>query len=200
MVSAAHFFATAEDEADLCGYIETTADVLCFPFGATKLDDSTCIALSGRGDLQRLGILNRGFGAVRFIRPASPGFRANAKVGVMNHLNWQGAQPGTHEGIIDWNATPALYWSRGHVVEQAMTPSDIGSQADSMHAISDDYARWVNRVMNWIKRRGKKVSGRGQEATFGDYDIDLPFQNAVYALPGALNFFKLGGRGQYRFR
>ncbi len=73
---------------------------------------------------------------------------------------------------------------------------DIGSQADAMQAISTDYERWVNRVMGWIRRHGTRVWGADTGQARPDLDIQLPFVNAVYALPGALSDLASGVPGR----
>ncbi|GEM_PF-2324758 len=54
---------------------------------------------------------------------------------------------------MDSNASPVLFWQPGTASDYAITLSELGSQADAMDAISADYARWVNRAMNWEKGR-----------------------------------------------
>jgi hypothetical protein len=102
------------------------------------------------------------------------------------------------EGIVDWNTTPALFWSRGKSTGTVLTPSDIGSQADSIASISDEYRRWVNRVMNWVRRTGIKVWGLSPKDRASGFDVDLATVSTCFALPGAVTYFESGGLGRDR--
>ena len=65
-----------------------------------------------------------------------------------------------------------------------------------MTAVSIDYERWVNRVLSWVRRRGTAVWGLKRVEVRPDLDIDLPFLNSVYALPGAMQRLEAGAAGR----
>jgi hypothetical protein len=121
-----------------------------------------------------------------------------SKAAVFNQLNWQRLSPRDEEGLIDSNIAPVLFWKPGHSGDRALRVSEIGSQADSMSAVSAEYEQWVNRVMGWVRRRGTKVWGRHRRDVRPDLDIDLGFvSSTIYALPGALAALEAGVPGRY---
>ena len=74
--------------------------------------------------------------------------------------------------------------------------SEIGSQADSMSAVSPEYERWVNRIMGRVRRQGTRVWGRQRRNVRPDLDITQNFVSAIYALPGALAALQAGVPGR----
>jgi len=124
-----------------------------------------------------------------------PARESSDRSGVFNRLNWEHLRPAAHDGLIDSNASPILFWNPGACTRTAIAASSIGSQADSIAAVSDDYARWVNRVMNWVKRRGTKVWGPEAASIRPDLDIRLSTVSTVFALPGALQALESGYQG-----
>lgn len=199
MVAGVHFFATASDEETLLDYLGEPNDVRLFPWAPMALDSPTFVSRDQRRGNAKLGVLNPALGAVELIRPPHRGFDTNIKAGIFNRINWSRAQPGETHGIVDWNRTPGLFWERGASSENVLTLSSLGSQADSMAAISEDYRKWVNRSMSWIRRVGVKAwdwpSDGGGTSPF---DVSLPIANTVWALPGAVALFEAGGSGRIR--
>ncbi|HSV37228.1 MAG TPA: hypothetical protein VLI04_00585, partial [Nocardioidaceae bacterium] len=72
----------------------------------------------------------------------------------------------------------------------------IGSQADSMSAVSKDYERWVNRAMNWVRRNGTRVWGLEAQDQRSDLDLRRTDVTTVYALPNALTMLEGGTPGR----
>ena len=118
------------------------------------------------------------------------------RAGVFNRINWDRLRPNAREGLVDSNASPVLLWTPGAANDSDLRVSSIGSQADAMSAVSSEYERWVNRVMGWIRRKGTKVWGLEPSDLRADLDIQFPFVNAVYALPGALSALERGTPGR----
>ena len=104
--------------------------------------------------------------------------------------------PGGEEGLIDSNISPVLFWRPGHSDDSVLRVSEIGSQADSMSAVSREYERRVNRIMGRVRRQGTKVWGRQRRNVRPDLDIALDFVSAIYALPGALAALEAGVPGR----
>jgi hypothetical protein len=119
-----------------------------------------------------------------------------SKSGVFNRLNWQRLSPSGAEGLIDSNVSPVLLWEPGHSNDSVLRVGRIGSQADSMSAVSTEYERWVSRIMGWVRRRGTKVWGLQRHDVRPDLDIGLSFVNTTYALPGALAALEAGVPGR----
>ena len=120
----------------------------------------------------------------------------SSKAGVFNRLNWQRLSPGDEAGLIDSNISPVLFWKPGHSDDSVLRVSEIGSQADSMSAVSPEYGRWVNRVMGRVRRRGTKVWGLQGRSVRPDLDIALAVVSTIYALPGALAALEAGVPGR----
>jgi hypothetical protein len=115
---------------------------------------------------------------------------------VFNRLNWQRLSPSGKEGLIDSNISPVLLWRAGHSNDSVLRVSEIGSQADSMRAVSPEYERWANRIMGWVRRRGIR-SGDCKDATSAPIWTSLwPWVSTIYALPGALAALEAGARGR----
>jgi hypothetical protein len=89
-----------------------------------------------------------------------------------------------------------MFWQLGEQAASVLHVNTIGSQADSMAAVSTAYEQWVNRVMNWVRRKGTKVWGLERDTVRPDLDIQLSFVNTVYALPGALRELETGASGR----
>jgi len=196
MVASVHFFATADDEDLLLSHLEKDGELSFVPFGPVANSRPIVRDRRAIGGMRKLGVLHARYGPPQLIRPRDAAFDVNRKSGVFNRINWGAWKPGPEESIVDWNTTPALFWQRGVLANGVLTPSDIGSQADSMRAVSVEYERWVNRVMAWVRRRGVKGWDRGRVGPGLEFDIELPFLNAVYLLPGALRHFESGGAGR----
>lgn len=91
------------------------------------------------------------------VRPGDAAMEGGSVSGVFNRLNWETFAPGEDEALMDANASPTILWSPARLQAEAILPSSLGSQADSMAQISKDYERWVNRSMSWMRRNGTRV-------------------------------------------
>lgn len=157
MVAAVHYFATIADQDALLDYLGEPDNVALAPWPIVSdplvpLDRSA--ALTGDSVM----IVNPALGAPVLIRPGDAALGEPTRAGLFNRLNWERLQPGSAEALVDSNVSPALFWQPGTASDYAITLSELGSQADAMDAISADYARWVNRAMNWEK--GARGIGR----------------------------------------
>jgi hypothetical protein len=94
---------------------------------------------------------------------------------------------------VDSNVSPVLLWTPSTHDPTALGSGSIGSQADSMSAVSKDYERWANRVMSWVRRKGTKVWGLETHDIRPDLDLRRTDATTVFALPGALSALERGG-------
>ena len=193
MVSAAYYVGTFDDHGALLDYLGEPDDVcLChwplFAQPLRRIDRVTAITASS------VMVVNPALGAPIGLDEAAATAPANDRAGVFNQLNWHTLQPRAGELLVDSNSSPVLLWQPNTSFSEHLTVSSIGSQADKPDAISNDYRRWANRVQAWISRRGEKVWGLTRHEIRPDLDIELPFLNTVYALPGALTQLKAGAR------
>jgi hypothetical protein len=195
VVAAVHFFAMDSDESLLLDYLGEPGEVRLQRWPLTGPDEDA-LRRSELGESKQVMIVHPGLGQPRVLRPSDDAMRSPDRAGVFNRLNWARFHPKDQDGLVDSNASPVLLWQRGGVDGDIVRLSEIGSQADAMAAISTDDARWVNRVMGWIRRRGTRVWGLERDAVRPDIDVDLPIVNNVYAMPGALVMLESGGKAR----
>lgn len=195
MVAAVHYFATAQDQESLLDYLGEPESVTLRPWPAF---DPSQAALSRRQALAsvHVTVVPAAFGPPSLIRPGDAAMNEPSRAGVFNRLNWQRLSPSDKEGLIDSNISPVLLWRAGHSDDSVLRVSEIGSQADSMSAVSPEYERWANRIMGWVRRQGTKVWGRQRRNVRPDLDIALAVVSTIYALPDALAALEAGARGR----
>lgn len=114
------------------------------------------------------------------------------KAALFNRINWDRLKPRQDEGLVDSNRSPVLLWTPATQDDEGLRSGSIGSQADSMRAVSENYERWVNRVMNWVRRKGTKVWGLEAESVRPELGIRRPDMTTVFALPDALKELEAG--------
>lgn len=195
VVCAVHFYATESDESALLDHIGVPAAARIFRWVPMSRDDPAFIEREDLGASSQVGILRPDLGGVEIIDSESS-HDSSFKARVFNQLNWDRQQPGRGEGIIDWNRTPALFWVRGSSEGEELHRSTLGSQADAMDRISDDYRRWVNSMMGWVRRRGLVVWQWTRDGGQSDFDVRLSIANTIYALPEAAARLEDGARGR----
>ncbi len=195
MVAAVHYFATAQDQESLLDYLGEPESVTLLPWPVLDSSQATLSrhqALAG----SRVTVTSTALGPPSLIRPGDAAMNEPSKAGVFNRLNWRRLSPSHGAGLIDSNLSPVLFWELGQSDDSALRVSQIGSQADSMSAVSPEYERWVNRTMGWVRRRGIKVWGLQRRDVRPDLDVALPFVNVTYALPDALAALEAGVPGR----
>ena len=84
-----------------------------------------------------------------------------------------------------------LLWMPATHAEGVLRSGNIGSQADSMSAVSADYERWANRVMNRVRRKGTTVWGLDAHGTRPDLDLRRTHVTTVFALPDVVQASEL---------
>jgi hypothetical protein len=195
VVAGVHYFATGQDQDILLDYLGEPERVTLCPWPV--LDPSG--AALGRSQalaFRYVTVVSSALGPPSLIRPGDAPMSEPSKAGVFNQLNWQRLSPSGEEGLIDSNVSPVLLWEPGRGDASGLCVSAIGSQADSMSAISPEYERWANRVMGWIRRKGTRVWGLQQHSERPDLDISLPIVSTIYALPDALTALQAGAPGR----
>ncbi|MGK3647936.1 hypothetical protein [Pseudarthrobacter enclensis] len=195
MVTAVHYFATLEDQMMLFDYLGEPSKVTLHPW---PLIQTPLTALSREEALEqsRVMVVNHQLGLPVPVRPGDAAMQGGSVNAIFNRLNWEKFAPAEDEALMDANASPTILWSPARLTAEAIFPSSLGSQADSMAEISKDYERWVNRSTSWIRRNGTRVWGLEGIQTRPDLDIDLSFISTVFALPGALQALESGTPGR----
>ncbi len=195
MVAAVHFYATESDQHALLDYLGEPDTVSLHPWpviGPTieRLDRATALRTA------QVMVAHADFGPPVGVRPASDGWASDIRAQVFNTLNWDRLRPAEDEALVDSNASPVLFWQPAAVTDGVLRAGNIGSQADSMAAVSADYERWVKRVMNWVRRQSERVWGLERGDLRPAFDIDIAHVSAVYALPGARAALASGTQGR----
>jgi hypothetical protein len=185
VVAAVHYFATVSDQMKLLDYLGEPVDVSLHPWpvvGSPPMVLSRDQALTAG----QVMIARHALGRESLIGPGSAAMEASTKAGVFNRINWDRLRPKEGSALVDSNTSPVLLWTPAESNASTFHTSGIGSQADSMAAISSEYERWAHRVMGWVRRNGTKVWGLERERIRPEFDIELPHVSTVYALPEAL--------------
>ena len=195
MVAAVYYFAAELDQVALLDFIGEPNSASLHPWPVVE-EPVVVLARAAALQAAQVMVVRSDVGPPEIIRPGDDAMDERSKAGVFNRLNWSLLRPTAEEALVDSNTSPVLLWTPGTTGPSEVTVSTIGSQAGSMRAISVEYERWANRIMNWIRRRGTKVWGAQQKGVRPDLDIDLPFVNSVVALPEALALLERGGRGR----
>lgn len=195
MVAAVHYFATLSDQTDLLDYLGEPVDVSLHPWPVVA---SPPVILS-RAQALKAGhvmIVRPALGRETLTGPGSAAMEASTKAGVFNRINWDRLRPKKGSALVDSNRSPVLFWTPAESKPSTLHTSSIGSQADSMAAISSEYERWVNRVMAWVRGNGTKVWGLERERIRPAFNIELPHVSTVYAMPNALAALERGIPGR----
>lgn len=200
MVAAVHYLATSDDHDTLLDYLDEPSMTRLHPWPVAQspLEVLTRAEAMARTQVM-ISRIDVGAGAPVVIRSESaPAMTGPTKASLFNRLNWERLRPGPQDGLVDSNRSPVLFWRPASGDSTVLVPGEIGSQADSMAAISPDYDRWARRVMDWLRRRGTKVWGLEREQTRPDLDLRFGFVSNVYALPNALDLLTQGAVGTDR--
>lgn len=194
MVAAVHFYATTTDQTHLLDSLGEPAEVTLRPWPVVA---SPPLALTREQALSsgQVMVVSHALGPPVVLRAGDPALADHSKAGLFNRLNWERLKPRPTEGLMDSNASPVLLWTPATQGPDGLGSGTIGSQADSMSAVSDDYQRWVNRVMGWVRRRGTRVWGLEPERQRSDLDLRRTDVTSVYALPDALRSLESGTPG-----
>lgn len=158
VVAAVDFYATAADQECLLDYLGEPAEVTLRPWPVVS---SHAAVLSRESALSsgQVMLVSRALGPPVAVRVGDAAMAEPTKAGVFNRLNWERLKPKPDEGLVDSNASPVLLWTPAIQGPDGLGSGTIGSQADSVGAVSEDYERWVNRTMNWVRRKGTRSGG-----------------------------------------
>jgi len=198
MVAGIYFYADGEDTAEMLSYLRFGSEVSLHPWPLVQ-EPAVHYRLEEAIAAESVMVQSSQFGAPTLLHDgdSAPANTSPARAAVFNLLNRERLSPGPENGLlVDSNRSPVLLWKPGASAATEFRTSSIGSQADSMKAVSNDYERWGNRVMGWIRRRGIAVWGLNGSGVRPDLDIDVGFLNSVYALPGALRKLEAGATGR----
>ena len=170
VVAAVHFYATAADQEHLLDYLGEPDEVTLRPWPVVA---SPPTALSREKALSsgQVMVVSRVLGPPVVFRAGDAAMAGPSKAGVFNRLNWERLKPKPTEGLVDSNGSPVLLWTPATQSPDGLSSGTIGSQADAMSAVSKDYERWVNRTMNWVRRKGTRVWGWDPQAQRSDLDL-----------------------------
>jgi hypothetical protein len=194
VVAAVHFYGTPADQLQLLDYLGEPDEVTLHPW---PLVPSSAAPLTRQAALScsHVMVVSPALGQPSVVRPDDAAMAEGSRSGVFNRLNWERLTPKPDEALVDSNASPVLLWVPATHAEGALGSGHIGSQAESMSAVSTDYERWANRVMNWVRRKGTKVWGLQTQGVRPDLDLRRTDVTTVFALPDALVALEGGATG-----
>jgi hypothetical protein len=194
VVATVHFYGTPTDQLQLLDFLGEPEDVTLqdWPLVSSSAPPLTRQAALSRSKVM---VVSRALGEPSVVRSGDPAMAERSRSGVFNRLNWERLKPKQDEALVDSNASPVLLWVPATHVEGTLDSGHIGSQAESMSAVSADYERWANRVMNWVRRRGTKVWGLQAQDVRPDLNLLRTDVTTVFALPDALVALEGGATG-----
>lgn len=194
MTSASYFYADWQDTQDLLDYLRVDVGSVLRPW---PLKDPAQLVSREEAMLAgRVLVVSEALGEPVFIHKGDIVAMAPTASGVFNRMNLDAARQVGVGSVVDLDASPVLFWTPGPASEAELRVGNIGTQAASPRAISDEYDKWVKQAASWVRRRGTAVWGLQTHAVRPELDIELPFLNSVYALPGALERLTAGARGR----
>ena len=194
MVAAVHFYGTPDDQLRLLDHLGEPHEVSLHPWPLVGPRVSSMTREEALAASQVM-VQSTALGPPRPVRPGDSAYSEPTRAGLFNRLSWDALGPSQDEGLVDSNASPVLLWVPAALDGTRLVSGHIGSQADSMSAVSSEYERWVKRVMAWVRRTGTVVWGLETTAIRPDLHIERSDVSTVYALPGALSVLEAGGIG-----
>jgi hypothetical protein len=190
-----HFYATTTDQEHLLDHLGEPHEATLQPWPVVT---SPPIVLSREVALIRgqVMILSRALGPPTVLRKGDSAMAGPSRAAAFNRLNWEQLEPQPAHGLVDSNASPVLLWTPATLGPDGLRSGNIGSQADSMSAVSTDYERWAKHTMNWVRRKGTRVWGWQLRHQRSGLDLHRTDVTTVYALPDALKTLQAGTPGR----
>ncbi len=196
MVAAVHYYADHQDTDGLLTYLGEGSAVELRLWSPYDGRPSGVLGRHQASTSRHVAIISADFGGPALIRDQNDvALTSNSRAAVFNRLNFE-RRPDSTTGIVDSNRSPILFWQPARILDGALLPGSIGSQADALHEVSAEYERWVKRVMGWVRRHGTPVWGLQRSQVRPDLKIENPYLNTLYALPGALKLLTIGRLGR----
>jgi hypothetical protein len=104
------------------------------------------------------------------------------------HWDQSGAVEGNR--LLDQGLSPGLCYKRPELLDGKMGPCTLIAPPSNLERVGIEYAKWVNRCVSWIRRRGKIVHDwRSPSAVIPNPRHIL---NTVYAFPSAMKTIEGG--------
>lgn len=196
MVSAVHYYADSSDTTALLDYMGVGWASDLYPWWQYSASVEGTLDRDQVLNARQIAVVSRAMGHPVLIRDSSDAaLRDPGRSGLFNRLNLERRRDMT-QALIDPNRSPVLFWEPALVAENELRPGSLGSQADSMRVVSEDYERWANRVMGWIRRKGTAVWGLRRGETYPGLTIRNATVTTIHALPGALKLLQSGIAGR----
>lgn len=98
--------------------------------------------------------------------------------------HWDRSGLAEGDTLLDQDLSPGLCYKRPEMLDGKMGPCTLIAPPSDPKRVGVEYAKWVNRCVNWIRRRGKLVHDwRSPSAVIPNPHHIL---NTVYAFPSAM--------------
>ncbi|MBJ6118106.1 hypothetical protein JAO76_07890 [Pontibacter sp. BT310] len=94
--------------------------------------------------------------------------------------------------MLDLECSPLITYKRGNLKEGYRIPSYIVSPQSSINVFGDEFRKWFNRTLSWVRRNGEMVFHWKMSKDEIVFRNDLSYSNTIYALPEALAQIKAG--------
>lgn len=104
--------------------------------------------------------------------------------------DWDQSGLGPGDKLLDQDLSPGLCYKRPEMSGGRMGPCTLIAPPSNLDRVGAEYAKWVNRCVGWIRRRGRIVHDWRSPSTV----IPNPrhFLNTVYAFPSAIKLIRGG--------
>jgi hypothetical protein len=102
--------------------------------------------------------------------------------------DWDHSGTVAGDRLLDQDLSPGTCYKRPEMWEGKIGPCTLIAPPSSIERAGVEYAKWVNRCLGWIRRRGKIVHDWRSPSTV----IPNPHHllNTVYAFPSAMKVLK----------
>lgn len=102
--------------------------------------------------------------------------------------DWDRSGAVAGDRLLDQDLSPGICYKRPEIWEGRMGPCTLIAPPSSLERVGAEYAKWVNRCIGWVRRRGKIVHD------WRSRSIAIPNPahtvNTVYAFPSALKLLE----------
>lgn len=187
MTSQVEFFCTAQEEATVLEYLAARGAVFSDVTEGSVLEWQTLEQVRDLPTDQPMTLMVwvRAHGPLVWhkSKPQVSGETHESLVmSVFARKEWEEQQLGTGDRVLDTDASPVLHFERPYRKRGLLAPRIIVAPPSSIERVGVEYARWVRRVLSWVRRRGKIVHDWRSPSKVIPNPLSL--LSTIYAWPG----------------
>jgi len=184
------FFCTIEDEINLISQIAKDDSIkysLIENNRLTEWSDLKDLTVPDSGLKLEICIWKTDLGDLEWLRK-EPEIDSSSHSRLVKSLftkeHWKKEKEQTDfDKMIDDENSPILYYKRGEIIYDYQLPNLILSPQSSVDKISNDFKKWFNRTVSWVRRNSDMVYN--WKITESNLRNDMSFANSIYALKNA---------------